>query len=63
MANPANDEVRKLFTEIGCIMEDTSIIALIWRDKEDLDMRARLQSLSDAHAEIGDLLDRIEKAG
>ena len=62
MANPTNDEVRKLFTQIGCIMEEASIVALIWRDGEGLDLRARLQSLSDAHAEIGDLLEQIEKA-
>lgn len=62
MAKPANDEVRKLFTEIGCIMEDASIGALVWRDGEGLDLRARLQSLSDAHAGIDDLLAQIEKA-
>lgn len=62
MAIPANDEVRKLFTEVGCIMEDASLVALIWRDADGLDPRARLQILSDTHAEIGDLLAQIEKA-
>ena len=62
MANPANDEVRKLFTEIGCIMEDASIIALILRDGDGFDMPVRLKSISNAHAEIGDLLAQIEKA-
>ena len=62
MAKPADDEVRKLFTQIGCVMEDASIVALIWRNGEDLGLRARLQRLSDAHVEIGDLLEQIEKA-
>ncbi len=62
MVNPANDEIRKLFTQIGCIMEDASIVALIWSDGDGLGVRARLESLSDAHAEIGDLLAQIEKA-
>lgn len=62
MAKPANYELRKLFTDIGCIMEDASVVALIWRDGDGLDPRARLLSLSDAHATIGDLLARIEKA-
>ena len=61
MAIPANDEVRKLFTKIGYIMEDASIISLIWSDTDGLDPRSRLQSLSDAHAEIGDLLTRIDR--
>lgn len=61
MAKPANYEVRKLFTEIGCIMEDASVIALMWRDGDGLDPGARLHSLSDAHAAIGDLLVQIEK--
>lgn len=62
MAKPANYDVRKLFTEIGCILEDASVIALMWRDGDGLDPRARIQSLADAHAEIGDLLAKIEKA-
>ncbi|OYZ87643.1 MAG: hypothetical protein B7Y00_05185 [Sphingomonadales bacterium 17-56-6] len=63
MAKSANDEVRKLFTEIGCIMEDASLVALMWRDGDGLNPRALLQSLSDAHAEIGDLLARIDRTG
>lgn len=61
-AIPANDEVRKLLIEVGCIMEDASHVALIWRDADGLDPRAQLQSLSDAHAAIGDRLAQIEKA-
>lgn len=62
MAKSAHDEVRKLFTEVGTIMEDASVVALIWRDGDGLEVSARLQSLSDAHAEIGDLLAEIDKA-
>ena len=62
MAIPANNEIRKLFTEIGCIMEDANLVALQWRDADGLDPRARLQRLSDAHAAIGDLFAQIEKA-
>ena len=62
MEKPANDEVSKLFTEIGCIMEDASVVALLWRDADGLDPRARLHSLSDAHTEIGVVLALIEKA-
>lgn len=63
MAKPADDEVRNLFTEIGCIMEDASVVALIWRDGDGLDPPARLNSLTDAHAAIGNLLAQIEQAG
>ena len=60
MAKPAHDDVRKLFTDIGCIMEDASLIALIWSSTDNLDVRARFQTLSQAHKEIGNLLLRID---
>ena len=63
MAKLADDEIRKLFTEIGCIMEDASLVALMWRDADGIDLRARLQGLSDAHMEIGNLLARIDRTG
>jgi hypothetical protein len=62
MAIPANDEIRELFTEVGCIMEDASLVALIWRDADGLDPRARLKSLADAHAQIGNLIARIDRS-
>ena len=63
MAKLAKCEVRKLFTEIGCIMEDASLVALVWKDGDGLDPRTRLQILLDAHTEIGVLLAQIEQAG
>lgn len=62
MAKPAHDDVRKLFTEIGSVMEVASVVALIWRDGDGLDVSARLQSLLDTQVEIGDLLARIDRA-
>lgn len=61
MAKLADDKVRKLFTEIGCIMEDASIEALVWKDGDGLDLRARFNILSDAHLAIGDLLTQIDR--
>lgn len=61
MANSAKYEVRKLFTEIGCIMEDASLVALVWKYGDRLDLKERLHSLSDAHEAIGDLLAQIER--
>ena len=49
MAKPDIDEIRRLFTEIGCIMEDASLLALVWNPGDRLDIQARFQKLSDAH--------------
>lgn len=61
MANDTDDEVRRLFNEIGCIMEDASLIALVWRDG-NLDLNVRYRQTSDAHIKIGELLKRIGAA-
>ena len=53
-------ELRRLFTEIGCIMEDASLIALVWGADDGLDIRSRYQKLLDAHTKIGKLLSRID---
>jgi hypothetical protein len=42
--------IRQLCTRVGCIMEDTSVIALIWDD--DITLDERLQQLSIAAADI-----------
>jgi hypothetical protein len=42
--------IRQLCTRIGCIMEDSSIVALIWDDGLTLD--ARLATLSAAAKNI-----------
>ena len=62
MAKPAQDEVRKLFTEIGCIMEDASLIALVWSSTDNLDVRARYRTISEVHEKIGELLLQIDSA-
>jgi hypothetical protein len=59
MTKATDDEVRRLFTEIGCIMEDASLVALVWRTYDKLDAQARYRKVSDAHAEIGKLLAQI----
>ena len=62
MAKPTNDKVRRLFTEIGCIMEDASLIALVWKANDEFDVRKRFQKISDAHEKIGQLLLQIGSA-
>jgi hypothetical protein len=42
--------IRQLCTRAGCIMEDTSVVALIWDD--GLAINARLAKLSDAANDI-----------
>lgn len=63
MAKPSNDEVRELFTEIGCIMEDASLIALVWGADDEIDVTARYQKILDAQEKISQLLLQIESAG
>lgn len=62
MANNTDNDVRRPFTEIGCIMEDASLIALLWSADDELDMLARYREISDAHAKIGELLKQIDSA-
>jgi hypothetical protein len=46
--------IRQLCTRAGCIMEDTSVVALIWDD--GLTLEARLAKLSDAANDIRTLV-------
>lgn len=62
MPKPTNDHIRKLFTDIGCIMEDASPVALTWRADDGLHLMARYQKILDAHAKIDDLLSQIDSA-
>lgn len=59
MTNDTDDDVRELYTEIGCIMEDASLIALLWRAEDGLDVAARYREMSNAHAKIGEFLLQI----
>lgn len=61
MDGNTTDIIRKLCTEIGSIMEDASVVALVWDDGDGLTTAARVQRLLDAHGEIGRLLDQAEK--
>ena len=54
------DEIRMLFTEIGGIMEDTSLVALVWGADGELNAQARYRAVTDAHAKISELLAQIE---
>jgi hypothetical protein len=46
--------IRQLCTRAGCIMEDSSVVALIWDD--GLTLEARLAKLSDAANDIRTLV-------
>ena len=54
------DELYKLFTYIGCIMEDASAVALIWDRKAENAAKAKFEHLSRAHHEIARLLSQIK---
>lgn len=60
MAKYPTNDIRKLFTEIGCIMEDTSLLALIWAADDENDVAARFRQISDAHNKVGQLLAQID---
>ena len=60
MAKLETDDLRRLCTEIGCIMEDASLAALVWDPGDRLGVQARIKKLSDTHSEIGILLSQIE---
>ena len=42
--------IRQLCTRAGCVMEDASVVALIWDD--DLSLETRLQKLRKASVDI-----------
>ena len=60
MAKLETDDLCRLCTEIGCIMEDSSLAALVWDPGDRLGVQARIKKLSDTHSEIGILLSQIE---
>jgi hypothetical protein len=59
MAELNQQLLRRLFTQIGMIMEDASSIALIWSASDELDVAARLRIIDAANAEISALLKQI----
>ena len=60
MAKLETDEIRRLCTEIGCIMEDACLVALVWDPGDRLGVQARIEKLSEAHMRIGNLLSQID---
>lgn len=62
MATASNEDTRKLYTKIGCIMEDASLIALVWRADDETDVAVRIRKISEALEKIGQLLLQIDSA-
>jgi hypothetical protein len=58
-SHPEN-QIRQICTEIGVIMEDASIVALIWQNDADVRIAERLELLRDAHLQIGTLIKQAE---
>ena len=48
MDEEAADLIRRLCTRIGAIMEDESLTALLWEDRERINIRDRLDRLEEA---------------
>ena len=53
-------ELRRLFTEIGCLMEDTSVIAIMWKRNDTRSISDRATELRRTHNKVDALLDKIE---
>ena len=52
-------KLRRLFTEIGCIMEDASVTALVWERGDKRSVKDRAAELQDACNKISGLLNTI----
>ena len=60
MDERSNDDVRALFTQVGCIMEDASVVALIWDPKDAVAVEERFERLSQANQQIEEALQKIK---
>lgn len=60
MEKKSDDDVRALFVQIGCVMEDASVVALIWNAADALTPKDRLKQLTQAHDQIGEALQNIK---
>lgn len=60
MADISDDQIRTLFMQIGIIMEDTGMVALIWRDSDRLTTGDRLTRVTAANESIGALVSELE---
>ena len=63
MNSDTENHIRQICTEIGIIMEDASVVALIWPKDGNAGMSDRLKSLRDAHLQIATLLKQAEALG
>lgn len=59
MAKHSDNEVRALFADIGCLMEDASVVALIWDPADAMTVKLRYERLSEAHGQIEEALRQI----
>lgn len=57
MDKATHHKVREICTQIGTIMEDTSVVALVWKIDDGLSETDRLNQIRHAHNEIGILLE------
>lgn len=55
MDEEATDLIRGLCTEIGAIMEDESVAAIVWMDAEQVTVLERLERLEEAGKAISTL--------
>jgi hypothetical protein len=62
MAKQVDEEVRTHFTDIGCIMEDGSSVALIWDASDLISLPDRYERLVAAYNQIGAALEKIKAA-
>jgi hypothetical protein len=53
---PEDNEMRRLFTSIGCIMEDAALIALLRKTSDKLSATERMDHLTTANKQISALL-------
>ena len=62
MTEQSNDHIRRLFTEVGCIMEDANFIALVWNDISSSSIEDRYNQLLAANGKVDALLKSIKSA-
>jgi len=59
MDDETKSRIQKLCAEIGSIMEDASVVAVVWKVDDGLSTKMRVGRLVSAHSEIGKLLSEV----
>jgi hypothetical protein len=59
MVKQTDDKARVHFTHIGCIMEDASVVALIWDPADNTTLQSRYERLLETHRQIEEALQQI----